>query len=115
MNNLQPLKTKTPVLLTLNPLREPTPESVLGRFSYDHPQFDLAALQAQSQLSAIQGVRRTWFCGSYCGYGFHEDGLEAGFAVARALGTPAPWDREVTSASPAADNAAPRRFAEAAE
>ena len=115
MNSLQPLKTSTPVLLTLNPLREPAEETILSEFSYDHPQFDLQALRAQTRLGAIQGARRIWFCGSYCGYGFHEDGLEAGFAVARALGAPAPWDREVASASPAADNASPHEYAEAAE
>jgi predicted NAD/FAD-binding protein len=115
MNSLQPLQTDVPVLLSLNPLSKPRRGTVLGEFSYDHPQFDLHALRAQEQLGAIQGVRRTWFCGSYCGYGFHEDGLEAGFAVARALGAAAPWDRDVISVSPAAIHAAPREAAEAAE
>ena len=39
----------------------------------------------------MQGVRRTWFCGSYLGVGFHEDALRSGLEVAAALGAPAPW------------------------
>ncbi len=39
----------------------------------------------------MQGAQRTWFCGSYCGYGFHEDGLRSGLEVAASLGAAAPW------------------------
>jgi predicted NAD/FAD-binding protein len=42
-------------------------------------------------LPSVQGVQRTWFCGSYCGYGFHEDGLRSGLEVAASLDAPAPW------------------------
>ncbi len=102
MNRLQNLDTPLPVIATLNPLDEPAPEKTYGEYLYDHPQFDAAALRAQLQLPDIQGTRRTWFCGSYCGNGFHEDGLQAGLAVAEALGAPVPWAGEVTPASPAA-------------
>ncbi|MCG8442571.1 MAG: FAD-dependent oxidoreductase [Caulobacterales bacterium] len=107
MNRLQNLPVKTPVIVTLNPPREPDPAKVFGRYDYDHPQFDLAALKAQEGLKDIQGRDRLWYCGAFCGYGFHEDGLEAGLAVAEALGAPAPWAGEVTSASPAAAAARP--------
>ena len=60
--------------------------------SYDHPIFDAAAIAAQPRLWELQGVQRTWFCGAYFGYGFHEDGLQAGLAVAEELGNVRrPW------------------------
>ena len=53
-----------------------------------------AALGAQDRLHELQGDRNTWFCGSYFGYGFHEDALQSGLAVAEALGAPAPWAKQ---------------------
>jgi uncharacterized protein len=93
LNRLQPLPFHTDVIETLNPHSEPRPQSVLGRFEYSHPVFDAAALRAQRTLPTIQGRHRTWFCCAWCGYGFHEDGLKAGLAVARALHASVPWDR----------------------
>lgn len=86
MNRLQPLGSAPDIFVTLNPLREPVAGSVIHRETYTHPQFDLAALAAQKQLWSLQGARRTWFCGAYFGAGFHEDGLQAGLAVAEQLG-----------------------------
>ncbi|MGZ8628562.1 MAG: NAD(P)/FAD-dependent oxidoreductase [Actinomycetota bacterium] len=90
MNRLQNLRTRRPVFVTLNPIREPRGES--RSFTYAHPQFDRAALDAQRSIPSIQGRRRTWFAGAWCGHGFHEDGLRSGLDVAAALGAPAPWD-----------------------
>lgn len=115
MNRLQNLPTQTPIIVTLNPLRAPAPDKTFAEFVYDHPQFDAAALAAQQRLPHIQGERRTWFCGSYCGNGFHEDGLEAGLAVARALGATWPWADTVVSASPAARIVQPQEPPLAAE
>lgn len=106
MNRLQNIDGPD-IFVSLNPLREPEPELVHAEFAYDHPIFDAAAVAAQARLPEIQGARRTWFCGSYCGYGFHEDGLEAGLAVAEALDAPVPWRDEVVPASPAAGIASP--------
>jgi predicted NAD/FAD-binding protein len=103
------------VIVTLNPPREPAADKVHGEFLYDHPQFDTAAQQAQALLPFIQGERRTWFCGSYCGNGFHEDGLQAGLAVARALGASWPWADEVAPVSPAAQSVQPLEPLQAAE
>ena len=92
MNLLQNLETERPVFVTLNPIEEPRDR--VASFVYHHPQYDRASVDAQSALPSVQGVRRTWFCGSYCGYGFHEDGLRAGLEVAASLGAPAPWATE---------------------
>ena len=89
MNLLQNLHTERPVFVTLNPAGEP--RDVEGSFIYHHPQYDRDAVDAQGLIPSIQGTQRTWFAGSYCGYGFHEDGLRSGLQVAADLGAPAPW------------------------
>jgi predicted NAD/FAD-binding protein len=91
MNALQNIDRRHPVFVTLNPPVPPKPELVFGRYSYAHPQFDARAVAAQAQLPAIQGQRRTSFCGAWTGYGFHEDGLRSGLAAAQALGARLPW------------------------
>jgi predicted NAD/FAD-binding protein len=91
INQLQPLPFNTPVMVTLNPDTPIAPSKIIRSFEYAHPVFDHAALAAQSQLATIQGKRHTWFCGAWTGYGFHEDGLKSGMAVAHGLGVTAPW------------------------
>ncbi|SFE10783.1 NAD(P)/FAD-dependent oxidoreductase [Paracidovorax konjaci] len=92
MNRLQHLPQSHPLFLTLNPIRDPHPQHVLHTQVYEHPIFDGGALRAQKELWALQGQRRTWFCGAYFGAGFHEDGLQAGLAVAEELGgVRRPW------------------------
>lgn len=111
MNRLQNLDPSRPLFVSLNPLRDPAPESEFARFSYEHPVFDAAAVVAQSRLTSIQGRRHLWFCGSYCGWGFHEDGLASAIAVARSLGVETPWETAVGTADgrPAGELAALRR------
>jgi len=99
INKLQPLPWRTPVVVSLNPVRRIAAERVIGEFGYSHPVFDTAAVAAQRQLGDIQGVAHTWFCGAWTRYGFHEDGLMSGNAVAAALG-------ERLAAEPAAERAA---------
>ena len=99
MNRLQNIDRRFPLFVSMNPLRDPAPELTFGTFDYEHPVFDHAAVAAQSELPSIQGPKRTWFCGSYCGYGFHEDGLKSAVAVARALGADIPWRSEVAPAN----------------
>lgn len=91
MDLLQALPTSnSPHFVTLNPTAEPT--QILHEESFAHPQFDAAAIRAQRALWSLQGTRRTWYCGAWFGAGFHEDGLQAGLAVAEQLGgVRRPW------------------------
>lgn len=94
MNRLQGLDPAVPLFVTLNPVNPVRDDTVHASFVYHHPVFDGAAMEAQPQLARLQGVNRTWFCGSYFGYGFHEDAFSSGLRVAAARGCPAPWQRE---------------------
>jgi uncharacterized protein len=82
INQLQPLPFARDVFVSLNPVREPHAATVLGSFDYAHPVFDGPAIAAQRELPQLQGQQRSWFAGAWCSYGFHEDGLKAGFAAA---------------------------------
>lgn len=84
MNRLQGIDARIPLFVTLNPVREPA--SVHATELYHHPMFDAAAMSAQQRLKEIQGRDRIWFCGSYFGYGFHEDAFASGLKVAESLG-----------------------------
>ncbi len=84
MNRLQRLPTHRDLFVTLNPLD--TPRDAWRSETYEHPIFDAGAVAAQRRLWVLQGQRNTWFCGAHFGAGFHEDGLQAGLAVAEALG-----------------------------
>ena len=85
LNKLQPLPFERPLMVSLNPLTEPRADTVLGDFDYAHPVFDLAAIAAQRHVPALQGRANSWFCGAWTRYGFHEDGLSSGLAVAAAM------------------------------
>ena len=82
LNRLQPMPFEQAVVESLNPVRPIDPARVLAEFEYSHPVFDLAAIRAQERVPELQGVRHTWYCGAWTGYGFHEDGLKSGLAVA---------------------------------
>ena len=90
MNSLQKLDAAQDYFVTLNPPREPNRR--LYSVIYEHPLFDTRALVAQKRLWSLQGKRGMWFCGSYCGSGFHEDALQSGLAVAEMIsGLKRPW------------------------
>ena len=92
MNRLQSLESPEQIFVTLNPTQKLAPGCILREFEYTHPYFDKEALASQQQLWSLQGVRRTWYCGSYFGFGFHEDALQSALAVAESLGgLPRPW------------------------
>jgi predicted NAD/FAD-binding protein len=94
MNILQSLQAPAQFLLTLNRGEAVDPDKVLGRYVYHHPVFTAAAVAAQARRPEINGVRRTYFCGAYWGYGFHEDGVNS------ALASLAEFQRRQTNAQP---------------
>ncbi|RUT32570.1 FAD-dependent oxidoreductase [Arsenicitalea aurantiaca] len=92
MNRLQKLPTSTNIFVTLNPTREFAEGTVQQDIAYEHPLFDAGAVAAQSRLWQVQGTQNTWFAGAWMGYGFHEDGLQAGLEIAERIGPQArPW------------------------
>ncbi|MXN64296.1 NAD(P)-binding protein [Stappia sp. GBMRC 2046] len=92
MNRLQGIDNARPLFVSLNPAKAPREDLTFGTYTYDHPQFGENALKGQLMLKRLQGKRNTWFCGAWCGYGFHEDGLVSGLDVARSLGAEIPWE-----------------------
>ena len=110
INQLQPLPFAQDVIVSLNPVRPIAEDKVLQRIAYAHPVFDLAAMQAQKQMAALQGQHARYFAGAWMGYGFHEDGLQAGRRAAeqllRDLGRTHAASAVRSTASPAA-NATP--------
>ncbi len=91
MNNLQQLRSKHQLLVTLNRGEEIDPETVLRRFAYEHPVYTAAGVAAQARHAEISGPgRSTHFAGAYWGWGFHEDGvLSAIRACERIAASPA--------------------------
>jgi predicted NAD/FAD-binding protein len=92
MNRLQGIECERPLFVTLNPHKDIEAGAILKQMRYSHARFDAVAMKAQKELWSLQGRCNTWFCGAYFGAGFHEDGLQAGLAVAEAIGgVRRPW------------------------
>ena len=86
LNRLQALPRERPYLVTLNRGAEIAEHEIITRIVYHHPRVTFASLRAQDELPQIAGQRRTWFCGAWQGYGFHEDGFVSAIRVARDFG-----------------------------
>ena len=81
LNKLQNLKSKKNYFLTLNPIFKINDSSIIKKVNFTHPYLNSENTKIQKDLHTIQGKKRTWFCGSYFGYGFHEDGLKSSIEV----------------------------------
>jgi predicted NAD/FAD-binding protein len=77
MNILQRLRAPQQFLLSLNRSDQIDPQQVLGSYVYHHPVYTAAAVAAQRRRHEINGTHRTYYCGAYWGYGFHEDGVKS--------------------------------------
>ncbi|MEQ6249826.1 FAD-dependent oxidoreductase [Sulfitobacter sp. HNIBRBA3233] len=85
MNSLQPIPMDDPHFVTLNTKRTIREELIYDQTVLRHPVYDLAALDAQARLRAMNGTDHTWFCGAWMRHGFHEDGLASAISVVDAL------------------------------
>lgn len=86
MNRLQKIESSVDYFVSLNMADEIEPEHVIRNIQYTHPIFSQDAIQSQARLSELNEGGPVYFCGSYFGYGFHEDGMRSGVDVARRLG-----------------------------
>ncbi|MDB2353165.1 NAD(P)-binding protein [Candidatus Pelagibacter bacterium] len=77
LNKLQNLNSEKNYFLTLNPVEAIDKNKIIKKIHFTHPYFNKANVALQKDLHKLQGKKRTWFCGSYFGYGFHEDGLKS--------------------------------------
>ncbi len=92
MNLLQKLPTNKNYFVTVNPFK--TPKDIIDQTTFEHLIYSVGTLQAQKEVMEIQGKNNTYFCGSYLGYGFHEDGIQSSVHIAKLLDCNLPWNRD---------------------
>jgi len=85
LNQLQNLKINKDIFLTINPFREISSDKTFKKVTFTHPYYDTETLSNQSKLYKIQNKNNTLFCGSYFGYGFHEDGIKSSIEMLKTL------------------------------
>ena len=85
LNQLQNLKIDRDIFLTINPFRQISESQIFKKVIFTHPYYDNAALSNQSNLNKIQNKKNILFCGSYFGYGFHEDGIKSSIDMLKTL------------------------------
>jgi len=77
MNILQSIAAPVQFMVSLNRSADVDPRTVLGSFLYHHPVYTREAVAAQQRRHEINGIQRTYYCGAYWSYGFHEDGVKS--------------------------------------
>ena len=92
MNKLQKINDSKNYFVSINPMIEPI--KIIDKTVFEHPIFNIKTVKAQKKLSSIQGHLNTFYCGSYCGYGFHEDGIQSAAHIAKILNVQLPWNRD---------------------
>jgi predicted NAD/FAD-binding protein len=85
MNLLQGLTTKKQYLVTLNRPGGYDESQVIAQMVYHHPTYTVDSMATQSALPTLNGVNNTYFCGSYFGYGFHEDAVRSSIQAVKLL------------------------------
>ena len=85
LNQLQNLNIDRNIFLTINPFKEISKDKVFKKVKFTHPYYDNDALSNQSNLKIIQNKKNTLFCGSYFGYGFHEDGIKSSIEMLKTI------------------------------
>jgi len=77
LNLLQNFKVNKNIFLTLNPFEQINKDKIIKKVEFTHPYYDHNTLKNQKNLHLIQNKKNILFCGSYFGYGFHEDGIKS--------------------------------------
>ena len=85
LNKLQNLKTHNNYFLTLNPIFKIDNKKIIKKVEFSHPFYDLQTIKSQKDLIELQGKNNSWFCGSYFGYGFHEDGIKSSINIIKKI------------------------------
>jgi uncharacterized protein len=85
MNSLQPIPQDDPIFVTLNSNGGINEALIDDMVTFDHPVYDLAALDAQGKIRATNGTQNTWFAGAWMRNGFHEDGFASAVDVVEAM------------------------------
>ena len=85
LNLLQNLKDQKNIFLTLNPFKEIPENKILKKIKFTHPYYNQSALEYQKELKKLQNKEKLLFCGSYFGYGFHEDGIKSSIDMIKNL------------------------------
>jgi predicted NAD/FAD-binding protein len=75
LNILQNIQAPVQFCVTLNNSQGISPKKIIKRMVYYHPVFTTESVLAQQRQTEINGIKRTYFCGAYWRYGFHEDGV----------------------------------------
>lgn len=86
MNRLQGIKSENEYLVTLNTTREIDKSRIIMEMDYHHPQYTIESMSTQKELPSLNGVRNTYFCGSYFNFGFHEDAVTSALSVCKKFG-----------------------------
>ena len=85
LNLLQNLRTNKNIFLTLNPFLKINEKSIISEIIFTHPYYDQKAIENQKKLFSLQNKKNILFCGSYFGYGFHEDGIKSSIEMIKSL------------------------------
>ena len=92
MNRLQKINDSINYFVSINPIIEPI--KIIDKTIFEHIIFNIETVKVQKKLSSLQGHLNTFYCGSYCGYGFHEDGIQSATHIAEILNVKLPWNRD---------------------
>jgi len=86
LNILQSLGAPVEYCVTLNLPNTVDAAKKIKEMIYHHPVYNPKSLVARNRHQEINGAKRTYFCGAYWGYGFHEDGVNSALVVGKHFG-----------------------------
>lgn len=86
MNRLQGVSEKKNYFVSINAIPGSiSPEHMIREMAYEHPLFDIPAIQAQQELHMLNSQGGLYYCGSYFKYGFHEDAYASSVELCKLL------------------------------